>query len=89
MLNQATASKMLWGKEVTFISNHAYFLVFTINDGKSPSKEGEMMAKGILSEQFDRGSWKQREIWSPLVGDLWTGQRRALSKGPWSHQVER
>lgn len=62
--NQTITTKKLWGEEMPFISRHAYFLVFTINDDKSLLKEGEIMAHGILSKQFDRGSSKRGEVWS-------------------------
>lgn len=54
--NQAIFTKVLWEKEMPFISRHTYFLGFTINDDKPPLKKGEMMAHRILSKQFDRGS---------------------------------
>lgn len=60
--NQATFTKMLWGEKMVFISRHAYFLVFNINDDNSALKGGEMVARRILNEQVDGGSWKQGEV---------------------------
>lgn len=65
---------------MAFISRHAYFLIFNINDDKSAPKGGEIVAHRILNVQVDGGSWKQGEVRRSLLGELWTRYRKALSK---------